>query len=199
MVNDQSQNENKESVSAPKKAVIAFAIGGGIRGATAQVFGLLGVLTGLWAAVFVSGWVADHWLGARPAAVFTVLRFLVAGLSGLALAAVFQWWGDRLAKAVREGPLGWFDRGIGALVGAGLGGIVGALILLVALTIQRPSGPATAVAQSRTVEAEMRVAADACSLGVGVVPGSGWLKQRFLAAKRRAAHLREGGARAKSV
>ena len=168
--------------------LLACAIGGIATGATAQVFAILGALTGLWAAVFVSGWVAAHWLGARPVVVFVVLRWLVAALSGLALAALFQWWGDRLGRAVREGPLGWLDRAAGGLVGAAVGTLTGL----------RERDPALAAARARTTVPVMGVAAEVCSMGEGVVPGSGWLKDRFLAARRRAERLREGGSRAKA-
>jgi len=178
--------------------LLACAIGGIATGATTQVFAILGALTGLWAAVFVSGWVAAHWLGARPVVVFVVLRWLVAALSGLALAALFQWWGDRLGRAVREGPLGWLDRAAGGLVGAAVGTLAGALVLMVALTGLRERDPALAAARARTTVPVMGVAAEVCSMGEGVVPGSGWLKDRFLAARRRAERLREGGSRAKA-
>jgi uncharacterized membrane protein required for colicin V production len=178
--------------------LVACAIGGVLTGAISQVFTLLGVLTGLWAAVFVSGWVADHWHGARPAVVFLVLRWLVAALSGLALAALFQWWGDRLGRAVREGPLGWLDRAAGAVAGAAVGAFVGALLLMFVLTVIHEREPAQMAARARAAVPVMGVAAEVCSLGEGVVPGSGWLKDRFLAARRRAVHLREG-ARAKTI
>ncbi|MEK7824000.1 MAG: CvpA family protein [Candidatus Eisenbacteria bacterium] len=178
--------------------VLLFAIGGFLRGTIAQVFVVLGVLTGLWAAVFVSGWVGTHWHGARPAVAFLALRWLVAALAGLAVAALLQWWGDRLGKAVREGPLGWLDRGGGLVVGAGLGAIVGSFVLLGALTIQHPSAPGVAVAHARVAAPAMGVAAEVCSFGEAYLPGSGWLKQRFLAAKRRAVRIRESGSRSKT-
>ncbi|TMQ70905.1 MAG: hypothetical protein E6K81_11480 [Candidatus Eisenbacteria bacterium] len=59
-------------------------------------------------------------------------------------------------------------------------------------------GPALAAARARTTVPVMGVAAEVCSMGEGVVPGSGWLKDRFLAARRRAERLREGGSRAKA-
>ncbi len=178
--------------------VLLFAIGGFVRGAVAQVFVVLGVLTGLWAAVFISGWVGAHWHGARPAILFLAMRWLVAALAGLALASLIQWWGDHLGKAVKESPLAWLDQGGGFLVGAGLGAVVGALILLGALTIQRPSEPAVAVAHARVGAPAMGVGAEICASGGTYLPGGDWLKQRFLAAKRRADRLRDGGARSKT-
>jgi uncharacterized membrane protein required for colicin V production len=178
--------------------VLLFAIGGFLRGTIAQVCGVLGVLMGLWAAVFVSGWVGGHWHGARPVVVFLALRWLVAALAGLAVAGLFQWCGDRLGKAVREGPLGWLDRGGGLVVGAGVGASFGSLVLLGALTIQQPSAPGIAAAHARVAAPAMGVAAEMCSLCEAHLPGSGWLKQRFLAAKRRAVRIRESGSRSKT-
>jgi uncharacterized membrane protein required for colicin V production len=172
--------------------VLLFAIGGFVRGAVAQGFVVLGVLTGLWAAVFVSGWVGDHWHGARPAVVFLVIKWLVAVLAGLALASLLQWWGEQLSKTVRESPLAWLDQGSGFLVGTGVGVGLGALVLLGALMLRHPSEPASAVAHARVGAPAMGIGADVCSFGEKYVPGSGWLKRRFIAAKRRADHLRMG-------
>ena len=92
---------------------MVFAIRGLIRGSVRQVFGLLGFAVGLWVAVQVSRWVGAQWLGARPAVVFWVLRWLVAALAGLVVASLFQWWGSLLGKAVQAGPAGWLDRVLG--------------------------------------------------------------------------------------
>jgi hypothetical protein len=178
--------------------VLLFAIGGFVRGAVAQVFVVLGVLTGSWAAVFVYGWVGDHWHGARPAVVFLVMQWLVAALAGLALASLLQWWGEQISKAVRAGPLAWLDQGGGFLVGTGVGAVIGALILLGALTLRYPAEPAEAVAHARVGSRAMGVGAEVCSLGGTYLPGGGWLKQRFLAAKRRADRIRGAGARPKA-
>jgi hypothetical protein len=178
--------------------VLMFAIGGFLRGTIAQVFVVLGLIVGSWAALFVSRWVGEHWVGAHPDLVFLALRWLVAALAGLAVAALFQWWGDGLGRAVREGPLGWLDRGGGIVVGATLGAIVGSMILLAALTIRYPSAPGRAAARARVSAPAMEVAAGVCSIGEAYLPGSGWLKQRFLAAKRRAVHIRESGSRSRT-
>jgi uncharacterized membrane protein required for colicin V production len=178
--------------------VLLFAIGGFLRGTIAQVFVVLGLLVGSWAALFVSGWVGAHWHGARPVVAFLALRWLVAVLAGLAVAALFQWWGDSLGRAVREGPLGWLDRGGGFLVGATLGAIVGSLGLLAALTIQNPSAPGVVAARARVSAPAMGVCAGVCALGEAYLPGSGWLKQRFLAAKRRAVRIRESESRSRT-
>lgn len=178
--------------------VLLFAIGGFVRGAIAQVFVVLGVLTGLWAAIFVSRWVGEHWDGARPAVVFLVMQWLVGALAGLVIASLMQWWGDLLGKAVQAGPLAWLDQGSGFVVGTGVGAVVGVFILLVALTIPRPTEPAVAVARARVGAPAMVAAADVCSFSETFFPGTGWLKQRFLAAKRRADRIRGAGARAKT-
>jgi uncharacterized membrane protein required for colicin V production len=179
--------------------VVLFAIGGYVRGAVAQLFGILGFLGGLWAATFVWSWVGEHWQGSRPVLVFMVLRWLVASLAGLAVASLFQWWGDSVGKAVREGPLGWLDQGVGLAIGAALGVGVGLLLLLGALSTRFPSGPANAAARARVSEPAMATGIRVCTLGEAYLPGSGWLKQRFLAAKRHAARIRTGGSGSKAT
>ncbi|MBI1797590.1 MAG: CvpA family protein [Candidatus Eisenbacteria bacterium] len=173
--------------------VLLFAIGGFLRGTVAQVFVVVGVVAGWWLAGFVSHWVGDHWRGARPAAVFWTLRWVVAALAGLAVAALFQWWGERLGKSVREGPLGWLDRGGGLVVGAVVGAVVCAFLMLAALTLDRPGRPGEDVARMRLGPATMSTAAMACGCGARYVPGSSWLQQRFLAARQRAGRLRAHG------
>jgi len=176
--------------------VLLFAIRGFLRGTVAQVFIVLGVCTGLWGAGVVSRWLEGHWQGARPFLAFLALRWLVAALAGLALASVFQWWGDRLGQAVRKGPLGWLDRGGGTVIGAGLGALVCAFILLGALSIERPRAAHVAAARARVGAPAMAAAAGLCSFGEAYIPGSGWLKRRFLAAERRVMRVRERGSRA---
>lgn len=175
--------------------VLLFAVRGFLRGTVAQVFVVLGVCAGLWVAGVVSRWLGGHWQGARPFLAFLALRWLVAALAGLALASAFQWWGDRLGQAVRKGPLGWLDRGGGTVVGAGLGALVSAFILLGALTIERPRAAHLAAARARVGAPTMGAAAGLCSFGEAYLPGSGWLKRRFLAAERRALHTRGHGSR----
>jgi hypothetical protein len=178
--------------------LVIFALGGLLRGAIAQVFSVLGVLMGLWAAVFISGWVGAHWSGARPALVFVALRWLVAGLGALAVAAIFQWWGDRLGNVVDEGPLGWLDRGAGLLVGAAVGVFVCAFFLVGALTLRIPGGPGVAVANARTTAPALALAAEVSSRGHRYLPGASWMTRSFLAARQRAAMLRRGDTPAQS-
>lgn len=118
--------------------------------------------------------------------VFFLLRWLVAALAGLSLAALFQWWGERLGDAVRGGPLGWLDRAGGLAMGAALGTVVVAFVLLVALVIRTPRAPGDAVARARVAGPLMGSGARACALAHRFIPGSDWLRQRFLAAERRA-------------
>jgi hypothetical protein len=176
--------------------VLLFAIRGFLRGTVAQVFVVLGVLCGLWLAGFVWEWVGEHWRGAHPAVVFWTLRWIVAMLTGLAAASLFQWWGEQLGKAVRESPLGWLDRGGGLVVGAAMGAVVCAFLMLAALMVERPRRPGEEVARMRFAPITMNTAAKACALGEHYLPGTGWLKDRFLAARQRAGRLRAHGSTA---
>jgi hypothetical protein len=99
--------------------VVVFAIRGLIRGSVRQVFGLLGFVGGLWLAVVAYRWVGAQWLGARPAVVYWVLRWLVVAFAALAIASLFRWWGSLLGKAVQTGPAGWLDRVLGVPLAPG--------------------------------------------------------------------------------
>ena len=94
-----------------------------------QAFSLIGWCCGYVSFIAVSQWVGAHWLGARPAAVFAVLRWLVAMLAGFAVLAVFQIVGERIADGVHKTALGALDRIGGFLLGIA----VGALVLVVML------------------------------------------------------------------
>ncbi|MGH7742030.1 MAG: CvpA family protein, partial [Candidatus Eiseniibacteriota bacterium] len=111
------------------------------RGSVLQVFSLLGLAAGIWTAVLVSQWVGAHWQSARPAVVFLVLRWLVAVLAALAVSSLVVWWGEMLAGAVQQSPVGWLDRAMGFVVGATFGTSVAALILLAAIRVPWPSQP----------------------------------------------------------
>jgi len=151
------------------------------------------LVSGFYVALSISRWMGEHWSGARPAAVYLVLRWIVAALVGLALATAFRWWGASLAKAVREGPLSWVDRGFGLLIGAAIGCTVCALGLLGALQFDQPNGPGVLVARARVGPPAMGAAATVCEFGEAFLPGCGWLKERFQAAEERAIHLRASG------
>ena len=176
--------------------VVLFAIRGFLRGTIAQVFVVLGVLCGLWAAVWVSQWVGDQWRGARPAVVFLVLRWLVAALAGMAIAALLQWWGALLGGAIKEGALGFFDRTGGLVVGALLGAVTVALVLMAGLLLQHPARLAEAMARARLTVPVMEQAARLCALGEDRLPGTHWLKLKFQEAERRA--RRSSGVQARS-
>jgi hypothetical protein len=153
----------------------------------------VGLVAGFYVALSISRWMGEHWSGARPAAVYLVLRWIVAALVGLALATAFRWWGASMAKAVREGPLSWVDRGFGMVIGAAIGCTVCALGLLGALQFDQPNGPGEMVARARVGPPAMGAAAAVCGFGEAFVPGCGWLKEKFEAAEERAIHLRESG------
>lgn len=110
-------------------ALLAFALQGIREGAVRQAFSLIGWCCGYVSFIAVSQWVGAHWSGARPAAVFAVLRWLVAMLAGFAVLAVFQILGERIADGIHKTALGGLDR-IGGLV---LGVASGALVLVVML------------------------------------------------------------------
>lgn len=166
--------------------ILAFAVRGLVAGVISQIFGVLGLVAGLWAAGWVSHWVESHWRGAQPAVAFLLLRLLIVLLTGLAVAALFRWWGELLRDATKKSPAGWLDRPAGFVVGAGLGAFVASFTLLTALLIPWPRGLSAAAAQSRMARPTMERAAQACSLGARFLPGTNWLHQRFLAAERRA-------------
>jgi hypothetical protein len=69
----------------------------------------------------VSQWVGAHWVGARPAAVFTVLRWLVAMLAGFAVLAILQLMGERIGEGVHKTALGLLDRLGGFVLGTAFG------------------------------------------------------------------------------
>lgn len=161
-----------------------------MRGTVAQVFGLLGVLFGLWVAAWVSQWVGSHWQGARPAVVFLALRWTVAVLAGFAVAALFGWWGELLSKAIQAGVLGWLDRLGGGVVGFALGVLIAALLILAAIRVPALASLGHDAARARTAAPLMNVGARACVFEEKVFPGRGWLRQQFEAAEYRARRAR---------
>jgi uncharacterized membrane protein required for colicin V production len=179
--------------------VLLFAVRGFLRGTVAQVFAVIGVVIGLWLAGVAYQWVGEHWRGARPALVFQVMRWLVAGLAGLAAASLLQWSGNQLGRSVREGPVGWLDRGGGLVIGALVGLMVCAFLMLAALTIERPRQPGLEVARMQFGAVTMSTAAGVCAIGESYLPGTTWFKERFLAARQRAGRLRERGTTALSI
>ena len=170
--------------------VLLAAIRGYLRGTVAQVFVVVGLIAGFYAGLSISRWMGEHWNGARPAGVYLILRWMVAGLVGLALATAFRWWGSSMAKAVREGPLSWLDRGGGMVIGAALGTTVCTFGLLGALQFEQPNGPGVVAARTRVGAPVMSAAAEVFAFGEAMFPGCRWMKEQFLAARERADHLR---------
>jgi uncharacterized membrane protein required for colicin V production len=159
--------------------VLGFAVRGVIRGSVAQVFALCAVVAGLWTAFWVSRWVGAHWLGARPAVVFVVLKWIVATLAALASMSLVQWFGDRLSSAVRESPVAWLDRIAGFVVGAGVGALVSAIIMVLALLLPWPHQPGKWVAKAQVSHSVLSGAERACRWGDRVLPYGDWLERRF--------------------
>jgi uncharacterized membrane protein required for colicin V production len=165
--------------------VLLFAVRGISRGSVRQVFAFFGVVLGIWTAVVISRWVGAHWLGARPAVLFLILRWTIAVLLGLAVASLLTWWGDLLADAIRRSPVNWLDRVSGFFVGASLGAIVAAFVLLVALLLPWPRQAGAWASSARVSRGVLSSAVRACDLGDHVIPESAWLKARFQNAARR--------------
>lgn len=159
-----------------------LTVRGLLRGTIAQVFAFLGLGFGTWAVLLVGAWIGQHWAGARPVAVYMALRWLVAALAGLAVAAVFQWWGDTISKAAHEGPFGWLDRLAGGVIGAAMGLGIAALVLLALL--QTPILAATGRIGARAAYARplMRGGVAVTGFAAPGVPGASWLHGRFVAA-----------------
>ncbi len=165
--------------------IVVFAIGGLFRGILRQVFGLAGVVIGVYVAVLLSRWVGAHWQGARPAVVFWLLRWLVAALGALALGSLFHWWGTMLRKAVHSGPGAWVDRALGVPLGA----MIGVLWAtgLVALTLHAPGhfGLAEPMARARTVPILLAAGTRTCDVVERHVPGLHGLGRWLHEAERR--------------
>lgn len=166
--------------------VFVLVVRGGFEGAVRQCFGLLGFVAGLWAALWISQWVGRHWMDARPALIFGMLRWIVAGLGGLAVATAFQFWGEALAEAVKKGGVAPVDRAAGLVFGALIGGIVVTLVLLLALLTSWPAAVRATAAEAELAAPLMSAGARVASAPDSFFPGSGWLKRKFLDAERRA-------------
>jgi hypothetical protein len=173
--------------------VILLALRGYLRGTVAQVFVVVGLVFGFYAALAISRWIGTHWDGAKPEGVYLVIRWVVAALVGLALATAFRWWGSSIAKAVRNGPLSWLDRGGGMLIGVAIGATLCTFGLLGALQFDDPKGPGMAAAQARVSAPAMGAAAAACAAGEVLFPGLSWLREQFTTAEQRAVRMRATG------
>jgi uncharacterized membrane protein required for colicin V production len=165
--------------------LLVFVIRGLLRGTIAQVFAFCGLLIGIWAASWVSQWVGGHWHDARPALVYGALRWIVAVLAGMAVASLFQWWGEHVAKATHEGPFGWIDRVVGALVGAAFGLTLVALLALAAVQAPMLGSLRAVAARSVFVPPLLRGGTRLTALPEVVFPGSRWLHGQYVAAEKR--------------
>lgn len=166
--------------------MVLFAVRGLLRGTVGQFFSLLGLVAGLWGAGWVAAWIGGRWQDARPAFVFVMLRWVVAGLSGLALATLLHWWGDLLGNAVKKSPVGGFDRLGGMVLGGALGLLVASLTMLGALLTTWPGAVGEVAARSRFSVPLMTAGATVCGIEHRYFPGSDWLQEKFLVARRRA-------------
>jgi hypothetical protein len=114
-----------------------------------------------------------------------VLRWIVAGLAGVAVATLFQWCGDRLGRLVQAGPIAWLDRGGGLSLGALFGLVTIAMAMMASLLVREPGALSQSVAAARTAEPMMATAAEACSLSSRYLPGGRWWTEKFRKAHRR--------------
>ncbi len=168
----------------------AFLVRGLLRGTLAQVFAFFGVLMGVLAGSALADWVGTHWRSARPELVFILLRWLVAGLAGLGVAALLQWWGDLLAKAAHDGPFGWLDRTVGGLVGLTIGSVVSTAVLVLLLQAPGLEFARPLVARGAT-SAPLIAAGDRASEWGKALPGGLWLHEQLRSASRRLAARRQ--------
>jgi hypothetical protein len=164
-----------------------------LRGAVSQLAFLIGMVVGLWAAGWVSQWVGEHWLGARPAVVFWVLRWLVALLAGLSALAIAQWSGERVGQWLRDGPFGWLDRLLGVAAGAALGVVLATLLVLVSVRLVPGGHLAASLAASRCSLALIERGEQVCGAAARQLPASGWLRHEFGLAERRMHGIRSSG------
>ena len=168
-------------------AVLAVqATRGAFQGAVRQLFTLIGVVVGLWVALWIAQWVGHHWNGARPAAVFWGLKWLVAALGGFAAATLLQFWGDAVGEAVKNSVAGAFDRAAGLATGVLTGLMLVTLVLLAALLTTWPRAVSDTARTTRYAAPLMHAGARISSIRDSFFPGSRWLKDRFLDAEERA-------------
>ncbi len=163
-----------------------FAIVGLFRGSVRQLFGVVGFLGGLWVAVLLSRWVGARWEGARPAVVFWVLRWLVAAVAALVVAAVFHAWGGLLRKSVQAGPAGALDRVLGAPLGAAIGLAWAVALITLTLLAPRSLGIRSVLLRARTPRALVTLGARTCDAVEGRVPVLHGLGRWLHEAERRA-------------
>lgn len=147
---------------------------------------MLGVL----ASAAVADVVGGHWRSARPEILFLLLRWAVAVLAGLGVAAVMRWWGEQVADSVHEGPLGWLDRAVGGFLGAVMGAVLATALLVVILQVPGLGAVRRDLARGVTPEPLLAAAVRVMEVGQGL-PGGLWLRERLNAASRRLVESRD--------
>lgn len=168
--------------------MVSFVASGILRGTVAQVFAFSGTVFGILVGSLIADRVGAHWREARPEFTYLLLRWVVAVLAGFGVAALFKWWGGLLSKAVHEGPLGWLDRAVGAIVGGLIGSVTAAAFLV--LLFQVPGlGLAQRDAARGVLAPPILAAADRAGEWVRALPGGLWLHERTSRAARRMAAL----------
>ncbi len=165
--------------------ILTFAVRGWVRGFLSQLFAVMGMLAALAVAVWLSQWVGGHWLHARPAVVFLLVRVVVVLLAAVAVATLFRWIGSVAHDAVSEGPLGIVEGPGGLVIGAALGTVFVTLVMFLALQLPWPDVVPRTAAHARLAVPMMSGAARACG-AVRHVPEFDWLRERFLKAEHRA-------------
>ncbi len=165
--------------------VLAFGLRGLTQGVASQVFGVLGVLGGLWVMGMLSPWLAAQWHDARPAAAYWTLRWMVVVLAALTVAALAHWIGALLRESVKDTPVKWLDGLGGFVAGLGLGAVVVTFALLGALLLPWPRIVSDTAARSWAARPLMSGAARVCATLGRSIPGTDWLRGRFRAAERR--------------
>ena len=166
--------------------VVGFAIRGVLQGALRQVFAFVGWVAGLWAALRIAQWVGLHWQGARPAAAFGALHWMIAALVGLAVAALFNLWGVILGTAAAKSPLGGFDRFAGLAAGGAWGIVCVTFGLWLALSTHQPRPLGEAAARARCAAPLMTLAVQASAAAREWLDPVPWVDPSLRAALRRA-------------
>ena len=116
---------------------LGITLGGFWKGALRIVFGLSGLVLGLWLAVATHLEVAERLAPWVQPPLATVLGWLLPSLVCLGLAVAAGWGLQRTLEALH---LGWLDR----LAGAALAGLVGAVLLLGVVLVAAGASPVVA-------------------------------------------------------
>ncbi|MBI5168856.1 MAG: CvpA family protein [Candidatus Eisenbacteria bacterium] len=162
--------------------MLVFVIRGILRGTIAQVFAFIGMLAGLAVTVAVAAWVGSHWREARPGPVYFLLRWLVAILAGMAISALFHWWGELVAKAAHDGPFGWLDRLGGGFIGFSIAVLLSSLLVLSAVQAPLLSFARNDAKRGVVARPLLRAGERATAWRALPVPGTRWLHQQYVSA-----------------